>query len=616
MLGFFVSPRINDLGAKLKALDKSQAVIEFSADGKIIHANENFLNALGYTLPEIVGQHHSMFVDHAYKNSAAYSQFWASLARGEYQAAEYKRLGKGGKEIWIQASYNPITGSDGKVKSVIKYATDVTARKMHDADVSGQIDAIAKSQAVIEFNMDGTVIRANENFLNTLGYTLPEIAGKHHGMFVEPAYRSSSEYKMFWDALNRGEYQSAEYKRLGKGGKEIWIQASYNPILDMDGKAFKVVKYATDVTHEKTKNSDFLGQINAVNKAQAVIEFNLDGTIIKANENFLGVLGYTLPEIVGRHHSMFVDTAYRSSPEYKMFWDALNRGEYQAAEYKRIAKGGKEVWIQASYNPILDLNGKPFKVVKFATDITKQIELLGSVRRLIDENVGAIDEAIALANEQSATGTSASLQTSGNVQAVASGAEELSSSVKEIADSMTKSKMAADSAYEQTILADQSTQRLTAAAKSMGGIVELIQNIAGQINLLALNATIESARAGEAGKGFAVVASEVKNLSRQATDATEQISKEIESMQSVSNEVVRSLETIKGSIGSVREYVTGTASAVEEQSAVAREMSSNMQTAATAVNSISDSIGEIGMAIQKADDAVRNTKQAAATLAR
>ena len=240
------------------------------------------------------------------------------------------------------------------------------------ADYAGQVAAIRKSQAVIEFKMDGTVLDANDNFLNALGYTLEEIKGRHHSMFVDEAYRQSAEYKEFWAKLNRGEYQAAEYKRIGKGGKEVWIQASYNPILDLNGKAFKVVKYATDMTEQKLRNADYTGQIAAIRKSQAVITFDMEGIVLDANHHFLNALGYTLEEIKGRHHSMFVDEAYRQSPEYKEFWAKLRRGEYQAEEYKRIGKGGKEVWIQASYNPILDLNGKPFKVVKYAIDVTAQ----------------------------------------------------------------------------------------------------------------------------------------------------------------------------------------------------------------------------------------------------
>lgn len=241
------------------------------------------------------------------------------------------------------------------------------------SELKGQIEAINKAQAVIEFSLDGKVLHANDNFLNTLGYTLAEIKGQHHSLFVEPAYSASPEYRLFWDKLGRGEFDAGEYKRIGKGRKEIWIQASYNPVMGIDGKPYKVVKYATDITQSKLQAADFAGQLGAISKAQAVIEFSLDGKILHANDNFLNTLGYTLAEIKGQHHSMFADPVYRASPEYRVFWDKLGRGEFDAGEYKRIGKGGKEIWIQASYNPIMDMNGQPFKVVKYATDVTAQV---------------------------------------------------------------------------------------------------------------------------------------------------------------------------------------------------------------------------------------------------
>ncbi len=235
-----------------------------------------------------------------------------------------------------------------------------------------QAAAISKSQAVIEFKLDGTIVTANENFLGAVGYTLTEIQGKHHSMFVDPAERESAAYREFWARLNRGEFQSAQYKRFGKGGKEIWIQASYNPILDGNGKPVGVIKFATDITAQKIQSMEDAGRIAAISRAQAVIEFNMDGTIVTANENFLGAVGYALDEIKGKHHSMFVVPEDRDSTAYREFWARLNRGQYEAAEYKRIGKGGKEIWILASYNPILNEAGKPFKVVKFATEVSAQ----------------------------------------------------------------------------------------------------------------------------------------------------------------------------------------------------------------------------------------------------
>jgi methyl-accepting chemotaxis protein len=242
-------------------------------------------------------------------------------------------------------------------------------------ETAGILNALNRVQAVIEFNLDGTILTANDNFLKTLGYTLDEIKGKHHRIFCDPAYAASPEYQAFWQKLGRGEFEAAEYKRIGKGGKEVWINASYNPIYDASGKPFKVVKFATDVTEAKLRNAEFEGKINAVSKAQALIEFNLDGTIITANDNFLKTLGYTLEEIKGKHHRMFCDPAYAASPEYQGFWQKLGRGEFETAEYRRIGKGGKEVWINANYNPIFDPAGKLYKVVKLASDITEQVKI-------------------------------------------------------------------------------------------------------------------------------------------------------------------------------------------------------------------------------------------------
>lgn len=237
-------------------------------------------------------------------------------------------------------------------------------------NLQGIVDAINKSQAVIEFKLDGTIVHANENFLNALGYSLDEVQGHHHRMFVESDYGSSTEYKQFWEKLNRGEFESAQFKRVKKNGEDIWIQASYNPVFEND-KLVGVIKFATDITEEKLKSADFEGQLNAVSKSQAVIQFNLDGTIITANDNFLNTLGYSLDEVKGHHHRMFVESSYGSSAEYEQFWEKLRRGEFSSGQYKRFKKNGEEIWIQASYNPIFDMNGKPFKVVKFATDITE-----------------------------------------------------------------------------------------------------------------------------------------------------------------------------------------------------------------------------------------------------
>ena len=212
-------------------------------------------------------------------------------------------------------------------------------------DILGSLD---KSQAVIEFKMDGTIIDANENFLSVMGYGLDEVVGEHHSMFAEPDFAKSQEYKDFWAKLNEGDFQMAQYKRLGKGGKEVWIEASYNPIKGKNGKPYKVVKYATDITQKSLEHAKLQSLVNAINRSQAVISFELDGTIIDANENFLSVMGYDLDEVKGQHHSMFAEPGVAETQEYKDFWAKLNEGQFQAGQYKRLGKGGKEVWIEAS----------------------------------------------------------------------------------------------------------------------------------------------------------------------------------------------------------------------------------------------------------------------------
>jgi methyl-accepting chemotaxis protein len=502
-------------------------------------------------------------------------------------------------------------------------------RKESTQDLQGKVDAINRSQAVIEFTLDGTIVHANENFLNAVGYSLDEIKGKHHSMFVEPGYSQGSEYRAFWQKLGRGEFDAAQYKRIGKGGREIWIQASYNPIMDAKGKPCKVVKFASDITQQKKIAADFEGQIGAIGKSQAVIEFTLDGTIIRANDNFLKTLGYTLEEVRGQHHSMFAEPAYRQSPEYRAFWQKLGRGEFDAGQYKRLGKGGREIWIQASYNPIMDASGKPFKVVKYATDITAQVladqalklavqqtqevlaatkdndltqriplegktgeiaTLCSGINGLLDTMVLVISDIKTASREVSNASAEISASTtdlSQRTEEQAASLEETSASMEEISSTVKKNAENAQQANHVTsetrtvaerggaVVGDavSAMARIEESSRKISDIIGVIDEIARQTNLLALNAAVEAARAGEAGRGFAVVATEVRSLAQRSSQAAKDIkdlitnsSGQVKEGVDLVNRAGASLKDIVASIKKVADIVADIASASMEQS--------------------------------------------------
>jgi methyl-accepting chemotaxis protein len=666
---------LEDAG-KLAAIGRSQGVIEFDLGGHVLDANDNFLRLTGYTLEELRGQHHRVLVDKEEVTSGAYRAFWQKLGNGEFDSGEYLRIGKDGQRIWIQATYNPILDLEGHPVKVVKYCTDITAAKlasietaarinavagsgalleidrqglivaandlmlkllgysreeligknesslvfeedlqaperidgwrelregrsihrefrrkgaggrevwmlgtgspvmgldghlakviilMQDVtqaklqrlDADGKLGAIDRAQAVVEFDLGGKLLDANANFLALVDYPLDEIRGRHHRLFVDKDEALCGEYAAFWERLGRGESESGEYKRVGRGGKEVWIQATYNPILDPRGNPVKVVKFATDVTEQKLRAADFEAKVAAIDKGQAVIEFDLNGNVLTANRNFQAAMGYTLREVQGQHHSVFCTPDYTQSEEYRDFWLRLNEGQFISGRFHRKGKYNRDVWIHATYNPILDLNGQVSKVVKYAYDVTNEVQL---EKRIQDKSRGMADQVqnLVVSITQIAANSGVAAEMAEEARAAALGGHEaLAKSIAAIGQIQTGSVRVAE-------------------------IVRVIGEIANQTNLLAFNAAIEAARAGQHGVGFSVVAGEVRKLAERSSVAAREIAKLIEETAlqvghgaEVSKEAARSFEGILSSVGRTGDSVGQIAEAAERQRGMAGEV--------------------------------------------
>lgn len=488
-----------------------------------------------------------------------------------------------------------------------------SSSKASTKHIQAQMDALNRSQAVIEFDTKGIILNANQNFLKTLGYTLGDIKGQHHSMFVSPHEKNSEEYKEFWKSLSRGSYQSAEFKRVGANGRVVWIQATYNPLLNSRGETYAIVKFATDVTQRRLEKAKIQSQIDAIYRSQAVIEFNPDGIVLDANENFLTTLGYEKSEIVGKHHSMFVHEADKADSRYKAFWKNLRNGEYQQGDYCRRAKSGEEVWIQASYNPVFDINGNVDSIVKIATNITEKV--LETKKRLllqkrVDNDLSDIAQSISRSAEKSSSVAAASDEANNSVQTMAAGAEELSASASEIASQLSKATDATREAVATAQATNTVVNGLTDSARKISEVIKLISDIAEQTNLLALNATIEAARAGDAGKGFAVVASEVKNLADQSAKASEEISAQISHVQMVSGQAADAISNIGSLIAEINDVASAVSCAVEEQSSVTAEITHSMHTVAAGIESINHSIREIASNSREIEEVAYNARNA------
>ncbi|MDX2218649.1 MAG: methyl-accepting chemotaxis protein [Burkholderiales bacterium] len=546
-------------------------------------------------------------------------------------------------------------------------ASQTTIDAMQWQDIKGQADAINRSLAVIQFDLDGNILDANENFLKTVGYELSEVKGRHHRIFVDPMEAASTDYAAFWRRLAEGQFQTAQYRRIGQSGREIWIQASYNPIYDTAGRPYKVVKYAYDITEAKLREADARSKLDAINKSQAVIEFDLEGQVLGANENFLAVMGYTLDEIRGKHHRIFVDPAEANGTAYADFWRKLRAGQFDSGKYRRVGKGGREVWIRASYNPILNARGEPVRVLKFASDITESVRAASAaaavkltrdvVQRVLDNDLTA---RVALGQE---TGEVAELcdgindvldrmteivrhvsQSAGEIDAachdILADAEELDGRTSRqleqmqettrtmesltltVKENVANAKQASELSGAASDVAAKGGEAVGRVVQTMGSIsgsarkiediISVIDGIAFQTNILALNAAVEAARAGEHGRGFAVVASEVRSLSQRSASAAKEIrgliTDSVNNVQQGSrlvSEAGKTMQDVVAGAQRVADLISGIASASTRQAAAIEDVGSAISDMGTVSQASAEVVRRAGDSAARMDEVAR-----------
>ena len=621
--------RLADLEGQLAAINRSQAVIEFDLEGNILCANTNFCAALGYGEHDILGRHHSMFVRKA-DLGEGYRQFWLKLGRGEYDAGQYLRVGQGGREVWIQASYNPVFDANGKPFKVVKYATDITEQvRLRELAETLSLVAHETDNSVIITDGRGRIEYVNAGFTRRTGYTLDEVRGRKPGEFLQGTHTAAQDSQRIRDKVNANKPFYDEILNYTKDGAPFWTSLVVNPVFDEAGRVAKYLSIQSNITEMKEQQVEFNTRLEAISRSTVIIEFSPDGRILFANENFCHAMGYAIDELKGRHHRMFVAPDYANSAEYSRFWDKLAAGEFDGGKYCRYTRDGHPVWLQATYNPILDHEGKVTKVIKFANDITAtqvgamqqeravaeasrvmsaladgglgdsmQGEYEGELATLkasINSCVGTLRDMVQRIDEAARSiGQSASEISLGNqdlsqrTEEQASSLEETASSMEQLAGTVAQNADSANRANDLAAAARAQAERggkvvataigamseINQSSKKIAEIIGVIDEIAFQTNLLALNAAVEAARAGDQGRGFAVVAAEVRQLAQRSAGAAKEIKAliqdsgaKVEQGSRYVNETGASLEEIATSTRSVSTIIAEIASASEQQSA-------------------------------------------------
>jgi methyl-accepting chemotaxis protein len=518
----------------LAALHRSNAIAEYDPAGKVLTANENFCRALGYDLSEIVGKPHAMFVKPGHAEGAAYRELWAKLGRGDPDTIEYESIAKGGKELWIRGSYNPVLNSAGKVLKVVEVATDVTAAKLLAVESAGKLEAISRAQSVIEYSPDAKIVAVNENFTKTSGYTREKAVGMDHRKLVDPAYAESEDYREFWRRLNRGERVVQQVKRKAAGGRDVWIDASYNPIFDLDGRVMKIVNYMNDV-------SDRVGAVEQI---------------------AAGLSRLAQGDLTCRIETQFIPSLDRIRVDFNASLEALERS-------------------------MLTINGKSDAIRSGTGEISAAADDLS---RRTEQQASSLEETAAALEQITTT------------------VKRTAESAKSGRDIVSTAKVDADKSGDVVREAMEAMAGIDKSAKQISQIIGVIDEIAFQTNLLALNAGVEAARAGDAGRGFAVVASEVRALAQRSAEAAKEIKGLISTSSAQVDQGVRLVTETGDALGRI-------VAKVVEISGIVTEIASSAQEQATGLQQINIAVNQMDQVTQKNAAMVEETTAASHALA-